>query len=100
MRKVEKVYVNNPNLMYVLASGNPDSGNIRETFFYNQAKVMNDVISSKESDFVIGGRTFEIGGRKKGRKQIKDIPGGIIVKDEIEYGHGIEVPLWTFGLNY
>lgn len=98
--KVEKVYVNNPNLMYVLASGNPDTGNIRETFFYNQAKVMNDVISSKESDFVIGGRTFEIGGRKKGRKQIKDIPGGIIVKDEIEYGHGIEVPLWTFGLNY
>ncbi|MGM9764485.1 MAG: ATP-binding protein [Candidatus Cryptobacteroides sp.] len=98
--KVEKVYINNPNLMNILAGGNPDIGNIRETFFYNQTKVMNDVIASRDSDFVIGDNTFEIGGKKKGRKQIEDIPGGIIVKDDIEYGHGIVIPLWAFGLNY
>ena len=25
---------------------------------------------------------------------------GIIVRDDIEYGHGPIVPLWLFGLNY
>lgn len=98
--KVEKVYIGNPNLMNVLAGGNPDLGNLRETFFYNQTRVMNDVVASRDSDFVIGGNTFEVGGKKKGKKQIEGILGGIIVKDEIEYGHGIEVPLWAFGLNY
>lgn len=98
--KVEKVYIDNPNLMNVLAGGSPDTGNVRETFFYNQMRVMNDVISSKESDFVIDQYTFEIGGKKKGQKQIENVSNGIIVKDDIEYGHGVIVPLWHFGFNY
>ena len=98
--KVEKVYIDNPNLMTVLAGGKPETGNLRETFFYNQMRVMNDVISSRESDFVIGKYTFEVGGRNKGKRQIENVENGIIVKDDIEYGHGIVVPLWQFGLNY
>ena len=98
--KVEKVYIDNPTLMTVLAGGNPDIGNMRETFFYNQMRVNNDIISSRESDFRIGKYTFEVGGKKKGKKQIEDIPDGIIVRDEIEVGHGIIVPLWMFGMNY
>lgn len=98
--KVEKVYIDNPNLMNVLAGGSPDTGNVRETFFYNQMRVMNDVISSKESDFVIDQYTFEVGGKKKGQKQIENVSNGIIVKDDIEYGHGVIVPLWHFGFNY
>lgn len=98
--KVEKVYVDNPNLMSVLANGRPEIGNLRETFFYNQMRVMNPVVASRESDFVIGDYTFEVGGRNKGKKQISDIPNGIVVKDEIEFGHGNVVPLWHFGLNY
>lgn len=98
--KVEKVYVDNTNLMYAINSSTPDIGNIRETFFYNQTRVFNDVISSKESDFKIGKYTFEVGGQKKGRKQIENITDSFIVKDDIETGHGIVVPLWYFGLNY
>ena len=98
--KVEKVYIDNPTLMTVLAGGNPDIGNMRETFFYNQMRVNNDIISSRESNFRIGKYTFEVGGKKKGKKQIEDIPDGIIVRDEIEVGHGIIVPLWMFGMNY
>lgn len=98
--KVEKVYIDNPSLMSVLAGGKPEIGNLRETFFYNQMRVENEIISSKESDFVIGQYTFEVGGRKKGRKQIENVSHGIIVKDDIEFGHGIIVPLWQFGLNY
>ena len=86
--------------MTILAGGNPNIGNLRETFFYNQMRVNNDVVSSKESDFCIGQYTFEVGGHKKGRKQIADIPNGIVVRDDIETGHGIIVPLWNFGLNY
>lgn len=98
--KIEKIYIDNTNLMYALSDGTPDTGNIRETFFYNQMRVNNDVISSKESDFKIDKFTFEVGGRKKGKKQIENISDGFIVKDDIEYGHGNIIPLWHFGLNY
>ena len=77
-----------------------DIGNLRETFFFNQMRVNNDVISSSKADFVIGGRTFEVGGKGKGQKQIADSTEGYIVKDDIETGYLNVIPLWTFGLNY
>ena len=98
--KVDKIYLDNTNMMYVLGTDSANTGNIRETFFYNQTRLVSDVISSKVSDFVIGDHTFEVGGKKKRAKQIEDVPNGHIVKDDIEYGHGITIPLWTFGLLY
>lgn len=98
--KVEKVYVDNPNLMYVLGGDKTDIGNVRETFFYNQMRVNNLVTSSKVSDFKIEDYTFEVGGKKKGKKQIENVKNGIVVRDDIEYGNGIFIPLWHFGLNY
>ena len=98
--KVEKVYLDNPSLMTVLAFDKPDTGSLRETFFYNQMRVQNHVLASRVSDFTIGEYTFEIGGRKKGKQQIEDVPNGFIVKDDIEYGHHNVIPLWAFGLNY
>ena len=98
--KVEKVFVDNTNLMYVLGSAETNLGNLRETFFYNQTREVCDVISSKVSDFLIGERTFEVGGKKKKAKQIEDVPDGYVVKDDIEYGYGRFIPLWTFGLLY
>ncbi len=98
--KIEKVYVDNPNLMTTLQAGKPNIGNLRETFFYNQMRVNHQVLASKESDFFVSPYTFEIGGRKKGRKQIETVAEGRIVKDDIETGHGIEIPLWYFGMNY
>lgn len=98
--KVEKVYIDNPSLMRVLSGGKTDVGNMRETFFYNQMRVKNDVISSRQSDFKIEEYTFEVGGRKKGKKQIEDIPDSFIVKDDIEFAQGNVIPLWAFGLNY
>ncbi len=97
--KVEKVYVDNPSLISVLTP-TPNIGNIRETFFYNQMRDKQMVTASKVSDFTIDDYTFEIGGRKKGKKQIEDVKNGRIVKDDIETGHGIIIPLWHFGMNY
>ncbi|MBQ8968497.1 MAG: AAA family ATPase [Bacteroidaceae bacterium] len=98
--KVEKVYLDNPNLAYLLGHEAADIGNIRETFFYNQMRVSTDVISSRLGDFDINGKTFEVGGRRKGKKQIADAQEGYIVKDDIEYGTTGIIPLWTFGLTY
>ncbi len=98
--KVEKVYLDNPNLAYLLGAENTDVGNIRETFFYNQMRVSTDIISSRMSDFEIDGKTFEVGGKKKGVKQISNVADGYVVKDDIEFGSGKIVPLWAFGLTY
>lgn len=98
--KVEKLYLDNTNLIYALAPEHADTGNVRETFFMNQTRVCNDVRSSDISDFEIGNKVFEIGGRKKGQKQIENASDGYIVKDDIESGYANVIPLWTFGLNY
>ena len=98
--KVEKVYLDNTNLAYMLAPNDSDTGNIRETFFNNQMRVKHDVISSNKGDFKIDGYTFEVGGRKKGQKQIAGIENAFVVKDNIESGSGNIIPLWAFGLNY
>lgn len=98
--KVDKIYLDNTNLIYALGRENSNIGNIRETFFYNQMRVKQDVISSKVSDFQIGKRTFEIGGKNKGQQQIAGIEEGYIVKDDIETGYANVIPLWNFGMNY
>lgn len=98
--KVERLYLDNTNLIYALSPDKADIGNVRETFFMNQTRVANEVISSPISDFEIDGKTFEIGGRKKGQKQIQDAAEGYIVKDDLENGYANTIPLWAFGLNY
>lgn len=98
--KTEKVYLDNTNLIYVLAPKRADIGNVRETFFMNQMRVVGDVMCSPVSDFLVDGMTFEIGGRKKGQKQISDVKNGYVVKDDIEVGYANVLPLWAFGLLY
>lgn len=75
--KVEKTYLDNTNMMYVLGADRTNTGNIRETFFFNQTRMVCDVISSKVSDFVIGEQTFEVGGKKKGKSRLKMSPTAI-----------------------
>lgn len=98
--KVEKIFLDNTNLMYATGNENTNIGNVRETFFYNQMRVHNDVMTSKVSDFRIGDITFEIGGQNKGLHQLRNVEKVIVVRDDIEYGHGNIIPLWHFGLNY
>ena len=98
--KIEKVYLDNTNMIYALAENEVNVGNLRETFFLNQVRVKNPVISSSISDFQIGRRTFEVGGKSKGKKQIENAEEGYVVKDQIEFSAGNILPLWWFGLNY
>jgi len=98
--KVDKVYLDNPNIIFNLVGDKLNVGNVRETFFFNQMRVNNDVISSKEADFVIADYTFEIGGKNKQQNQIKKDGKSFVVKDDIEFGYLNVIPLWAFGLNY
>ncbi|MFV0502327.1 MAG: ATP-binding protein [Bacteroidales bacterium] len=98
--KVEKIYLDNPNLIYSLAQDNSNIGNIRETFFLNQLRVRHNVFVSNIGDFFIDNNVFEVGGKGKGQKQIKDAENGYIVKDDIEKGYLNTIPLWHFGLTY
>ena len=98
--KVDKVYLDNATIAHLLGGKSADIGNIRETFFYNQMRVTTDVISSRTSDFEIDGKTFEVGGKKKGKKQISGASEGYVVRDDIEFGSGNILPLWAFGLTY
>ena len=98
--KVDKIYLDNTNLIYNLANNTSNIENIRETFFLNQMRVKHNVLSSTVSDFLIDDMTFEVGGKNKGQKQIKNIENGYVVKDDIEYGFLNVIPLWQLGLTY
>lgn len=98
--KVEKIFIDNTNLMYALKGSRANIGSVRETFFYNQMRVNNEVVSAKHTDFRIGDSIFEVGGAKKGSRQLEGDPKGFVVRDDIEFGHSNIIPLWHFGLNY
>ena len=98
--KVEKVFLDNTNLMFAIGEDKPNIGNIRETYFFNQMRLNYKVLSSDVSDFKIGKYTFEVGGKNKTRKQIVNLENAFIVKDDIEYGFLNTIPLWAFGFNY
>lgn len=98
--KVDKIYLDNTNLIYSLGHDVSEVGNMRETFFLNQMRVKHDVITSPISDFLIDDMTFEVGGKNKKQKQLQGVEKGYVVKDDIESGYMNVIPLWQFGLNY
>ena len=98
--KPEKIFLNNTNLMYNIGI-NADKGNTRETFFYNQLQYKHAVFASTTVDFKVeGAYEFEIGGKNKKQKQIKQLQNAFIVKDDIEIGSDLNIPLWLFGFLY
>ena len=99
--KVDKIYLDNPTLIYTLAGKSVEIGTVRETFFFNQTRSLMPVTVSPISDFLIDGKyTFEVGGKKKKQNQLQNIENGYVVKDDIETGYGNIIPLWLFGMLY
>lgn len=100
LRKMDKVYLQNPNIAYVLSGEKSETGNARESIFYCWTKQKYETLESPVSDFEVEGKTFEVGGRKKGKKQIISVQNGYVVKDDIEYVFDNQIPLWMFGFLY
>ena len=100
LHKIEKLYLNNSNIAYAISGLNPDKGNIRETMFLTWMRENHNVTSSKISDFEIDGVTFEVGGKNKTGRQVKEADVAFLVKDDIEYAFGNSIPIWMFGFVY
>lgn len=101
LQKPEKIYLNNTNLLFALAEERVETGNLRETFFLSQVQAVGKVQIPKQGDFIFDNKyTFEIGGKNKSKKQISSVNNARVVKDDLEYPVGSDIPLWMFGLLY
>ncbi len=101
LQKPDKIYLQNPNLMYALGSDNTNTGTLRETFFYNQLSFTENLTTSTEADFLVNDKyTFEIGGKNKTKTQISGIENAFLAVDNIHHGIGNKIPLWLFGFLY
>ncbi|MCO5254552.1 MAG: AAA family ATPase [Bacteroidetes bacterium] len=101
LQKPMKVFLENTNLMYLLAKENTNTGNLRETFFANQVSYQNSINFIEQTDFLVNEKfKFEIGGKNKMNEQIKDLEDSFLVLDNIEIGRDRTIPLWLFGFLY
>jgi hypothetical protein len=100
LQKPDKIYLENSNLAFALKN-NPDIGNIRETFVYNQLLNAGYSASLPEyGDFIISDLTLEVGGRSKTSSQVKHQSRYLVLSDDIETGYGNKMPVWIFGFLY
>lgn len=100
LQKPEKIYLQNTNFIHLFSPLQPDIGNIRETFFYNQVSVLHQVTAPKYGDFLVDNNyVFEVGGVQKKISQIKGVPNAYLALD-IERGSDQRIPLWLFGMMY
>ncbi len=98
--KPEKILFSNTNIMFAL-SNETDQGTMRETFLASQLCVGHSMHMPESGDLAVDGKyLFEVGGRKKGFSQIKDIKDSFAVSDNMEIGHANKIPLWLFGMMY
>lgn len=101
LQKPEKIFLNNPNLLYALCTEVPQIGNVRETFFLNQLAFRHKVSYAPRGDFLLDHEVVvEVGGKNKGGEQITQIPNSYLALDQMEVGLGNRIPLWLFGCLY
>jgi hypothetical protein len=101
LQKPEKIFLENPNLAFAFAGHTPEAGNMRETFFANQAGYNHALAYPENGDFLVNGRyLFEVGGKRKGKRQIREALNGYVAADDIEFGFDNKIPLWLFGFLY
>ncbi|PWQ98033.1 AAA family ATPase [Leucothrix pacifica] len=98
--KPEKLYLDNTNLFSVFC-GESKAGTRRETFFASMLSYQHMLNYPKGGDFMVDERyVFEVGGRSKSMRQIKDLENAWVVADNIEIGAQQKIPLWLFGFLY
>lgn len=105
LKKTEKMFLDNTDL-YVSTSEEigfkPHIGTLREIFFIKMILNSDHKIHFSEiGDFTVNDFNFEIGGKSKNLKQIKDnLENSFLVKDNILLGSKYEIPLYLFGFLY
>ena len=102
LSKPDKVYLENPNLLYALAPTKADIGTLRETFAIGCLSESHNVEYGKaQGDFKVEGKyTFEIGGRSKDFSQIASLKDSYVFADDWDMPDGAKLPLWMLGFLY
>lgn len=102
LSKPDKVYLENPNILYALAPTKTDIGTLRETFAISSLSESHSVEYGKaQGDFLVDGKyTFEIGGRSKDFSQIAGVKDSYIFADDWDMPDGAKLPLWMLGFLY
>jgi predicted AAA+ superfamily ATPase len=102
MEKPDRIYLGDSNIAHALAaSGEPDEGSLRETFFCRMLLANHSVKSGGRADFLVEEKFFvEVGGRNKGHEQILGHKHAYLALDGITVGSTQRVPLWLFGFLY
>ncbi len=96
LKKPDKVYMDNTNLLYAIAPGNAEKINLRQTFFQNQIGYFYQISSTAKADFMVNDTwSFVVGGHKTVPEK-----GQIAAADMIETGKKDIIPLWLFGFLY
>lgn len=102
MQKPDKIYIDNPNMLYAWATTPVRIGTARETFVANQLSAKHQVeFGKKHGDFKIDGTyTIEVGGEDKDFSQIANLPNSYILADNMETAIGHKLPIWVVGFLY
>ena len=104
LQKPDKIYLNNPNLLYALSPIVPEIGTVRETFFVNQIASIGhrvEYAGYHKGDFLIDRQiTIEVGGPDKNYEQVEGNEQAYIAADDIDSAIGHKIPLWAFGFLY
>jgi len=104
IRKPGKIHLENNNILHAISGSlklDDKLGNIREIFFINQLIQCHRVNLYDKGDFIVDGKyIFEVGGKNKTFKQIKNEEDAYLAVDGIECGFGKKIPLYLFGFLY
>ncbi|MBQ8071721.1 MAG: ATP-binding protein [Bacteroidales bacterium] len=102
LTKPDKVYPENPNLLYALAPAKVEIGTARESFAVSCLEESHIVEYGKEQgDFKVDSKyTFEIGGPSKDYSQISGVKDSYVFADDWDMPDGAKLPLWMLGFLY
>jgi predicted AAA+ superfamily ATPase len=104
-RSLEKIYIDNTALLYVINYhlGKPAKvGQVREIFALNQLRNAGYRVGyTPNGDFMVENKyALEIGGKNKDSRQIRSIKNSFLVLDDIAIADKDRIPLYLFGFLY
>lgn len=104
IRHAKKVFLDNTNLAQAINDNLGKVSNVgatRELFILNQLQNAGHIPTyADQGDLAVNGHTFEIGGKNKDTKQIKNIKKSYLVLDDIVIADKNKIPLYLFGFLY
>ena len=101
LRSAQKIYLDNTNMVsaiYDALSKKESVGMQRECFVINQMQNSGiEPLYTKVGDLKCGDYVFEISGKGKTNKQVKDASKAYILKDDVLHISGNTIPLYLIG---